>query len=327
MFTPQLTYNSDTISKRQLFIGGITTYVYNDSVLEEYVKSFNTQHHQEIPINVLYLVHQREGSYLTTQSFAYYILEQFYQKHGGKPKIPLICVTFDNRNHGEKLIDKLKNSDWKRGNSTHAIDMVSCIEGNVADLKLIIDHLQGYLNLEYHLTESFKEKVQPYFTFKNFISGYSLGAHTVIRFANKYPELVEILNPIVGCSDLSSLLINRLKRTPLESEDYDKKYFYFKYGELQLTEEQKRDQYPEYFHNYLSKQDQSIFENFAMHKIKLFASFGAKDTLVPPKLSQVWTELYQNTNDDSEVFIQEDAGHQVTQEMLDRFITWLAKLI
>ncbi|KAK6461954.1 hypothetical protein DFJ63DRAFT_206859 [Scheffersomyces coipomensis] len=323
----KLEYNPDTFSKSQYFIAGITTYVYNGSVLEDYVKKFNTEHHKEIPINVLYLIHQREGSYKSTESFAYNILKQFYEKKQGDVKVPLICVTFDNRNHGEKLIDKLKNLDWKRGNETHAIDMVSGIDGNVADLKLLIDYLPGYLNLDYYLSDKVKQEVQPEFKFKNSISGYSLGGHTVIRFASKYPDLVEILNPVVGCSDLSSLLINRLKSNRIESEAYDKKYFYFNYPELDLTEDQKKHQYPEYFHNYLSKQDQAIFENFAMHKIKLFASFGAKDTLVPPKLTTVWTELYENTNNDSQVFIQEDAGHEATPEMFDKFTTWLVKHI
>ena len=57
----------------------------------------------------------------------------------------------------------------------------------------------------------------------------------------------------------------------------------------------------------------------------MFASFGEKDTLVPPRLSKVWVDFYNNTNSTTGVFIQEDVGHDVTPEMVDKFTSWLVE--
>ncbi|KAG7662573.1 uncharacterized protein J8A68_003870 [[Candida] subhashii] len=327
-------FNPESFSKVKFNIGGISTYVYNSESLAPYIQTFNDKNHphvEEIPINVLYLIHQRGGNYKFTEAIAYNILDQYFTKNPDAKSIesiPLICVTFDIRNHGERLIEEIRNEDWKHGNSNHAIDMVSGIEGNIRDLKLIMDYLPSYLNLDIYLHPKFRE-VSPNcdIKFNNILSGYSLGGHTVFRFTNEYPELVKIINPVVGCTDLTSLLINRLRQTPLDSDDYDKKYFYFYYDELNLSDEQKQLNYPESFHKMISKIDISIYENFPMNKIKMFACFGKDDKLVPMKVSSVWCDLYINTNDDSEIFIQDGVGHDVTPEMIDKFTTWLVKNI
>ncbi|KAI5955735.1 hypothetical protein KGF54_001237 [Candida jiufengensis] len=324
-------YNKDSFSKVTYNIGGIDTHVYNSDILTPYIESFNNelQHPtHEIPINVLYLLHQRQGDYKYTESIAYNILEQFYSKKSNLETgdIPLICVTFDLRNHGSREIDSLKNHGWDK-NKTHGVDMISSIMGNVIDLKLIIDFLPTYLNLDSLLNLDFKQRNTHYkIKFENIISGYSLGAHTIFRFINEYPNLIKIINPVVGCIDLSSLLINRLKKNSINSSDYDKKWFYYNYEELNLTKEEQQ-KYPQTLHNLLQRQDLNIFENFPMHQIKMFASFGNEDTLVPPKLSSVWCDSYLNTNDDTEIFIEKGMGHDVSDEMIDKFTTWLVKNI
>ncbi|KAI5960866.1 hypothetical protein CANMA_003952 [Candida margitis] len=319
--------------------GGIRTYVYNSDSLSAYVKSFNnaTTNIDEIPVNVVYLIHPRLGNYKFTESIAYNVLHQYYAKKqtttsSSTATPPLICVTFDLRNHGEREVDSLNNYGWNelpdRKNDTHAVDMVSSIMGNVADIKLIIDFLPSYLNLDALLSNRFKQTHQHYnIQYNNILSGYSLGGHTVFRFANEYPDLVTAINPVVGSIDLSSLLVNRLKQNPVDGDNYDKKWFFYNYAELGLTAKQQDTQYPETFHKLLSKQDEDIFENFPMGKIAMFASFGKEDTLVPPRLSLVWCDTYLNTNDKSEVFVQDGVGHEVTKEMIDSFTTWLAKLI
>ncbi|KAI5966317.1 uncharacterized protein KGF55_000626 [Candida pseudojiufengensis] len=327
-------YNPDQFSKITYNIGGIDTHVYNANVLKPYIESFNTHelNHSifEIPINVLYLLHQREGNYKYTEAIAYNILNKYYSKREGaqqdhQQSIPLICVTFDLRNHGSREINKFKNQDWVGGNKTHGSDMISSIMGNVKDLKLIIDFLPIYLNLDQYLTDDFKKgNINYKIKFENILSGYSLGAHTVFRFINEYPNLIKIINPVVGCIDLSSLLINRLKQNSIDSSDYDKKWFYYNYNELDLSPEQQ-EKYPLQLHNFLQSQDLNIFENFPMQKIKMFASFGKKDNLVPYKLNSIWCDLYLNTNDSTKIFIDDDLGHDVNEKMIDEFVNWLVE--
>lgn len=327
-------FDPASFSKKDYNIAGVTTHVYNSDKLQPYIEGVNTlyktdvQSHGrlgDIPIHTVYILHGRGQDYKYAEAVAYNILKQYYAKKD--VTIPLICVAFDMRNHGERLIDEERNIGWTSGNNTHALDMISSIDGNAADLKLIMEYLPSYLNLEYLIDTKLKTELGTTIQYVNILSGVSLGGHTAIRFASQYPESVDIINPMIGCNDLSTLLINRLIKTPIDSPDYDKKMFYYNYDELPLTESQRQVQYPEFFHNYLATEDKKIWEDFPMNKIKLFATFGGKDTLVPPKLSKFWVESYLSTNGDSESFTQEDVGHECTPEMIDKFTTWLAKTI
>lgn len=323
-------YDPSTFSKKEVFIGGINTFVYNSEALVPYVQKFNDQASsaedhaslKDLPVNVHYLVHYRGGDHTFTESVAYNVLQQYYSKKQADP-VPLICVTFDNRNHGTRTVDKKYNSSWKSGNDTHGLDMVSQIHGNVQDLKLITEYLPSYLNLEYHMSDFVKHNVETKVQFRNIFSGYSVGGHTVIRFAHKHPELITVLNPVVGCSALTNLLLNRLLKIKSDHADFDKKWFYADYSELPLTEEQREKQYPEAFHKDLSQEDISIFENFPFASINTFASFGADDTLVPPSLTRLWIELYENNNPQTKLVVQPGVGHDVTAEMIDTFTSWL----
>lgn len=321
--TTQFEYNNEEFTKKEYHIGGITTYVYNEEKLAPYVTSLLQQDHKpkDIPIHILYVLHGRGDDYKYSESIAYNILNQYYSKKD--VTVPLVAVAFDLRNHGERKADDVKNQGFAK-NSTHAIDLISSIDGNVADLKLLIDFLPSYLNLERLIDPSLKD-LNIKIDYKNIISGVSLGGHIIYRFASQYPDHVDIINPIIGCMDLSSLLINRLLQTDIDSPDYDKKWFYYKYDELPLSITQKEENYPEAFHNYVSNADLKIWENFDKNKMKLFATFGGKDTLVPPKLSTFWIQAY--LCGESEIFTQEETGHDCTPEMIDAFTTWLSKTL
>lgn len=304
----------ETLSKKEFFIGSIKVYVYNTSVLQSYVESFKAdQKHLEIPVNVLYLVHHRQGDYSYTQAVGEKIVSE-YSKDG---KVPLIAVTFDIANHGERIVSELANEDWRNGNETHALDMISCIDLTINDVKLIMDFLPSYLDLDAHVCPKLKEE-NVGIKFHNILSGYSIGGHVVIRFANRYPELVSAINPNVGCSDLTSLMYNRLKRTT----NFDKKFFYSSYAELDLDETEK-NRYPEALHRHLSAEDTQIFELFPANKVLVYATFFDDDPLVPPRLSRLWVDFFQNTSDDSDAFYEKGRVHDITEQMVDKFIEWL----
>lgn len=322
-------FDPKQFSKQKYLIGGIDVYVYNSDVLEQYIKDHEskatttTEKIDQIPINVMYLIHGRGEDYKSTESAANYTLSKVYS--GRKLEVPLICVAFDSRNHGSRLVNKKNNGAWSEGNDTHALDMLSSIEGTIADLKLVMDYLPGYLNLEHFLSPRTKKIHGTKIIHKNILSGYSMGGHTIIRFANLYPDSVDILNPVIGCPDLTSLFITRLCKEPVGSDAFYKKWYYYDYDELNLPEEIRYNNYPEQLHNRISEQDKAIFENFPFKKIKLFAAFGEKDKLVPPLLSDLWIQLYNNSNFDTEEFTQPDVGHDVTTEMLDKFANYLLK--
>ncbi|KAG7194778.1 uncharacterized protein KQ657_004459 [Scheffersomyces spartinae] len=327
-------YDSNYCSKKTINIGGINVYVYNTESLSEYIANYNKtiegphEGHEkflQLPLNVLYFIHYRGGSYMNTEAFGYRTL-QYIHENKGDTKVPAIFVTFDLRNHGERTLDEERNKSWSSGNETHGLDMVSAIEGNIADIKLIMDYLPAYLNLEAQLNDKAKNILETKLEYRNFLSGYSLGGHTVIRFAAKFPELVRTINTVVGCPDLSSLLITRLRKISLNDSAYDKKWFYHEYNELNLTDEEKQ-KYPEHFHNYLKQQDIDVFEHFKFAKIPMYACFGTEDSLTPPKLSKAWVEIYENTNEYSESFFQKSIGHECTEEMLKGYASWIIKFL
>lgn len=324
-------HNPDAFSKNTYNIAGVDIHVYNVAALEGYFASF-AQHarqtgflktYKEAPINVNYFLHGRLMDYKSTEEVAYNVLGQYYaKKKADETLVPLIAVTFDVRNHGSRLLHQDKNLDWKRGNATHGADMVSNIRGIVEDLKVTMDFLPSYLDLERLLDSELRKVLDTKIKYINIVLGYSLGGHAAIRFAHRYPELVSVVNPVIGCFTLSSLLVERLRQVP----SLDKKWFYFDYLELGLTQEQKL-QYPEALHALLSKEDTEIFEKFPFGAVKLFFSFGAEDKLVPPAYSRLWVDLGLSSNGDSAAFTQENTGHDVTVEMLDAFTSWLVEQV
>ncbi len=45
------------------------------------------------------------------------------QKSKKEKALGLICVSFDQRNHGSREVNALSNEAWRGGNRTHAQDM------------------------------------------------------------------------------------------------------------------------------------------------------------------------------------------------------------
>jgi hypothetical protein len=62
--------------------------------------------------------------------------------NGSSPKKPsrgLIAVSFDQRNHGSREVDKLANEAWRHGNEKHAQDMFSIYRMCPEDMPFPID--------------------------------------------------------------------------------------------------------------------------------------------------------------------------------------------
>lgn len=337
-----LLYESDDFDKRTVFACGMQVHLYNSASIAPYLQAISANPNklkeikqQNIPVNVAYLIHPRDADYTFTESVAYNLLGQYYRKKAlaagaaaGAPPAPLVCVTFDLPNHGLRTVDRARNGSWSDGNETHAADMISIIDTAVEEVRLLMDVLPWILDPEVHLADlqAIEGLAHVGVEYINIVSGYSLGAHASIRLAAKYPLLVHVVNPVCGSSDLTTLLVGRLRQLPNGSTELQRKLFYCDYAELGLTPQQQA-RYPQPLHRHLSQQDANIFENLLASNVKLFASFGRNDQVVPAEISTLWADMYKLNNPRSETFVQEGVEHDVTPEMVDQFISWLVGVV
>jgi hypothetical protein len=84
---------------------------------------------EELPANVtelscLWLLHPRLQIEASMAPIAAQAIHHWNGRRGNRTK-GLIAVSFDQRNHGTRQVDKLSNEAWRQGNPRHAQDMFS----------------------------------------------------------------------------------------------------------------------------------------------------------------------------------------------------------
>ena len=116
------------VSSKTYHIAGILTTVYG---LEE------------IPTNVkevacLWLLHPRLQAQECMAPVAAASINDWNSKLSSSktPQKGLVAVSFDQRNHGTRRVDKVANEAWKQGNANHAPDMFSIYRMGVLILNL-----------------------------------------------------------------------------------------------------------------------------------------------------------------------------------------------
>ena len=118
----------------------------------------------------------------------------------------LIAITFDQRNHGSRLVDNLANEAWRSGNDRHALDMFSCYAGTAADVSLLLDYLPGYI-----FPRGSKRVVAD-----NLVLGISLGGHAVWHVLCNDPRFSTGVS-VIGCPDYARLMEDRARLSKRET--------------------------------------------------------------------------------------------------------------
>ena len=106
------------VSKKTFCIAGISTTVYGLGELDPRVQG----------VACLWLLHPRLQTQECMAPLAASTINAWRErKHKLKKEkaLGLICVSFDQRNHGSREVDALANEAWRDGNKTHAQDMFS----------------------------------------------------------------------------------------------------------------------------------------------------------------------------------------------------------
>ncbi|ETN45461.1 uncharacterized protein HMPREF1541_09293 [Cyphellophora europaea CBS 101466] len=185
------------ISSTTFHIAGILTHVHG---LAELPSSCTE-------VAVLWLLHPRLQDHRCMAPFAAHIITNYYahlktgaggRGTGGK-ETGLIAVSFDQRNHGTRLVDKLANEAWRSGNEHHAQDMFSCFAGTAEDTSLLLNYLAAY---------AFPEgKVR---IARNMVMGISLGGHAAWHLVMR-DERFSAAIVVIGCPDYTRLMVDRAR--------------------------------------------------------------------------------------------------------------------
>ncbi|EER23133.1 hypothetical protein CPC735_045030 [Coccidioides posadasii C735 delta SOWgp] len=192
---------SPNVSKKEFVIGGILCAVYGLEELPVQCKH----------VSCLYVLHPRGNTMQSMKGIATSAVADWNERlKNGKVSTSeqdngLIAVCFDQRNHGTREVDKLRNEAWRQGNPNHAQDMFSIFNGTARDVSQIMDFIGSYVfpEADRHITNSL-------------VLGVSLGAHAAWHCLLHEPRIRAAVI-IIGCPDYVSLMSDRARLSKLAS--------------------------------------------------------------------------------------------------------------
>ncbi|KAI5304172.1 Folylpolyglutamate synthetase [Ascosphaera pollenicola] len=174
-------------------IAGIEIHIYSNAVLSDARATFD----------LVFTMHGRGNTYLSMEDYAGRILKE----HGESQRLrgrELLVVSFDQRNHGHRVVDQVRNEGWDQ-NATHAKDMWAMVYGTSQDISLLVRLLP---------TSIYKEPKLGHVV----VSGFSMGGHVTYLSLSQDP-LISAGVAVCGCPDYPSLMHGRLATVPLPASE------------------------------------------------------------------------------------------------------------
>ncbi|KAH9178340.1 Alpha/Beta hydrolase protein [Lactarius sanguifluus] len=182
---------SDVV-KETLNVAGLSTNVY--------VRANLCDKRTSEPVVVLFFLHGRTDSADQIDPIARAAFSWAAEKEASSSEAPrdFIVVTFDQRNHGKRVIDQRGNLGWSKNADQHnerqAVDTYSTSIGALKDVSFLIDVLPAYVFP--HDERTIGEWV---------LAGFSLGGYAT-WLALRHEPRIRIGIPICGCVDILALL-------------------------------------------------------------------------------------------------------------------------
>lgn len=185
---------SATVSKHSFVIAGIIVEVYGLDEVSSKMKE----------VTCLWLLHARMSQKEKMEPLVAVMLDA-WTGQAGQHKRGLIAASFDQRNHGSRLVDERANGAWNAGNQRHAQDMFSIFQGTAADVSQLVTYLPAYVfpREQHHLVS-------------NFVLGVSLGGHAAWHCVLQDPRITTAV-VVIGCADYVRLMSQRAKKSRLGS--------------------------------------------------------------------------------------------------------------
>lgn len=255
---------------------------------------------------------------------------------GGKNPKALIAVSFDQRNHGSRLVDPLANEAWRQGNPRHAQDMFSAYHGTATDTSLLITHLPSYI-----LSSSSSPPIT-----QHFVLGVSLGGHAAWHCILQDPRITAAVVGI-GCPDYTRVMTDRAAKSKLKtwtssdppgstflgSEDFPKALLeaiakYDPAGFLVPGLDPGTNLSPEQALQFKQRLQQHL------NGKRILNLSGADDKLVPYAAGEPFLTLLKKTiSEDATLDIAIDdrifdgVGHSFTRDMVNASVQWICDLL
>lgn len=166
------------------------------------------------------------------------------------------------------------------------------------------------------------------------MAGISLGAHTAYRLASLAPHQLKGFAIIVGCPNLTSLLLSRLGIDPANLGTTATELDTLSYDRLEkVMDEQQKLRWPRALAEVVREGDRKVYEEFPAD-LPLLICNGKQDPLVPAFYTASWVEkrrrrragLTSGKEENVNFFVQENTGHSCTKEMVAMMAVWLGKL-
>ncbi|KEF62052.1 uncharacterized protein A1O9_00024 [Exophiala aquamarina CBS 119918] len=151
-------------------------------------------------VSALWLLHPRLQTKACMAPFGAHLITEWNTHRKKKSRQRgLIAISFDQRNHGSRLVSPLANEAWRSGNDKHALDMYSSYAGTAADTSLLLDYLPGYIFPHSERTID-----------HNIVLGISLGGHAAWHVIMQDPRFSAAI-PVIGCPDYARLMADRAR--------------------------------------------------------------------------------------------------------------------
>lgn len=325
-----------SVSRTEYIISGLKVYVYGLVELSSSTTS----------VSCLWMLHPRLQTQLCMAPFAAQFITSWQSLPQSRSK-GLIAVSFDQRNHGSRLVSPTANEAWRGGNERHAPDMFSCYNGTAMDTFQLLDHVEAYI---------FSEAADKKRITQNVVFGISLGGHAawhVLMHDTRFSAAIIT----IGCPDYTRLMSDRARlskrrawlntqgRDFVGSEDFPSGLVeavrrYDPVGLLWGAGLPTRRAGQEHLHDRLADDEKATLLPLMTRTLankRILNLSGGADKLVPYAAGKPFLDWLKKATDHAGFFggadctlediVVDGAGHEVPPAMVEHMERWLLETL
>ncbi|KAF3932923.1 hypothetical protein ABW20_dc0100909 [Dactylellina cionopaga] len=298
--------NNSTISKQSHHIAGIDVTIYGASEILPSVTS----------VSCLFLLHPRLATLAYVEPIALRCL-QAHHANSSQSEKGLIVASFDQRNHGTRLVSHKANDVWRSGNELHAIDMFGIYQGTSQDVSLLIDHIPSYV------FPNGEKTVDGWLS-----AGVSLGGHAAwLNLINEPRIKAGVV--VIGCPDFERIMTHRAEKSKLQSYKEGRFLGSADYPKALDATVKKTDPAGIIMTNKsITDQLRLIEERLGGKKILVLC--GGADKLVPYDCSKPFLDLLKTEGKglvDAQDIVYEGVGHECTEQMVKELVAFVSNFL